>query len=193
MVMNLRNKKGDVTISTIILIVLGLVVLVMLIVGFTKGTGFFFDFFDSGPSDLQTIAKACVGYAQASLTIDFCKYRLIEENGKDELVNCKDERIASALTLDGVDVSNFQLSCIEDDRLKTTACDSLVPDNKLDKVRIGKDYCTKYYNPSANSLVACPSVDGSAVIVGNACKCGTVPSCVVGKKCDTTKEPNPCV
>src|SRR3989344_5391689 len=80
----LTNKKGDVTISTVILIVLGLAVLVLLIIGFTKGWDFFFGIFDSGPSDLQTVAKACIGYVEASLSIDFCKYRLVEIDGKDE-------------------------------------------------------------------------------------------------------------
>ncbi|MEK6846768.1 MAG: hypothetical protein AABY16_01230, partial [Nanoarchaeota archaeon] len=66
MVMSLRNRKGDVTITTVILIVLGLAVLVMLVIGFTKGWDFFFGIFDSGPSDLQTVAKACIGYVEAS-------------------------------------------------------------------------------------------------------------------------------
>jgi len=122
MVMSLRNRKGDVTITTVILIVLGLVVLVMLILGFTKGTGFFFDLFDKGPSDLQAIAKACVGYVEASLGIDYCKYRELKNNGQDELVNCNDARIEAALTVDDVTVPSTLKTCAGDEQNRQTAC-----------------------------------------------------------------------
>lgn len=97
MVIGLK-KKGDVTITTMILIVLGLAVLVMLIVGFTKGWDFFFGKFDQAPSELQTIAKACALYAQGGLSIDFCNYRVVG----DEIVNCQDNRIKATLDADGV-------------------------------------------------------------------------------------------
>ena len=55
------NKRGqDLTIGTLVLIVLGVVVLVLLIVGFTKGWGFIFDKFDSAPGkSLETTIQAC--------------------------------------------------------------------------------------------------------------------------------------
>ncbi len=89
------NRKGDVTISTVILIVLGLVVLVMMIVGFTQGFDFLFGLFDRGPSELQTLASACELYVQGNLAIDFCSYRIVEVDGNDEIVNCLDSRIKS--------------------------------------------------------------------------------------------------
>ena len=125
MVMGLKNRKGDVTITTVILIVLGLAVLVLLIIGFTKGWDFFFGIFDSGPSDLQTVAKACIGYVEASLSIDFCKYRLIEVDGKDELVNCNDGRILESLNTDGVNVPSALASCQNDAQNRQTACERI--------------------------------------------------------------------
>ena len=173
--MNLRNRKGDVTITTVILIVLGLAVLVMLIVGFTKGWDFFFGIFDSGPSELQTVAKACLGYAQASLTIDFCKYRLIDTDGNDEIVNCRDGRILASLTEDNVDTSKGSLRCEDTgDALKKDACDKLVSDNKLKDVKLGVDSCCKYYNPGGSS---CNGVSGAAAAptcTGTATACSTL-------------------
>ncbi len=198
MVMKLRNKKGDVTISTIILIVLGLAVLVMLIVGFTKGWSFFFDLFDSGPSQLQTVAKACVAYAQGSLTIDFCKYRLIEENGNDELINCLDKRITSTLISSGVDLGKSELACSTEkgNDAKSLACNNLVQDSKLKDVKIDGVACSTYYSgPSASGtqLVNCPSTDGSTAVAGSDCMCGTLTTpCAIGKKCNTVVEPDTC-
>lgn len=125
MVVNLRNKKGDVTISTIILIVLGLVVLVMLIVGFTKGTGFFFNIFDKGPGELQSLAKACQVYVAGELSIDFCSYRLLDVSGDDELVNCNDGRIKASLFDDGVTVPSTMSSCAGDINNQLKACQKL--------------------------------------------------------------------
>ncbi len=100
--MVIEKRKGDVTISTVIFIVLGLVVLVMLIIGFTQGFDTLFGIFKNAPSDLQEIASVCEGYALGSLTIDYCKYRIIDMDGTDEIVNCLDSRITDVNTPKGV-------------------------------------------------------------------------------------------
>ncbi|MBS3081638.1 hypothetical protein J4416_01705 [Candidatus Pacearchaeota archaeon] len=144
MVIGKRNKKGDVTITTVILIVLGLAVLVMMIIGFTKGWSFFFDKFDSAPSDLQTFGKACVLYAKGGLDIDFCGYRLVG----DEIINCKDSRFVS--TLSGVDISNIE--CSEDASVKAAACNSLAygkPNTKIGGA--GGETCGAYLIASSCS------------------------------------------
>ena len=149
--MSLRNRKGDVTITTVILIVLGLAVLVMLIVGFTKGWDFFFGIFDSGPSELQTVAKACLGYAQASLTIDFCKYRLIEENGKDEIVNCNDGRILQSLNDDGVNLPASLTRCSNSAQDLQTVCGQIA-DSKRGEVKV-------------NGAGSCASVNLQSIVI----------------------------
>ncbi|MEK6915244.1 MAG: hypothetical protein AABW89_01725 [Nanoarchaeota archaeon] len=136
MVIGLK-RKGDVTISTIILIVLGLVVLVMLIIGFTKGFDFFFGLFDRGPSELQTLAEACVLYARGDLSIDFCKYNLVEFDGDDELVNCVDGRISSVLTEKGVK----SLNCPDLRDAESNACKNLVSKSKWSNVKISDRTC----------------------------------------------------
>lgn len=133
--MALRNRKGDVTITTVILIVLGLAVLVMLIVGFTKGWDTIFKPLDNAPSELQTIAKACALYAQGGLTIDFCNYRKIEINGKDELVNCNDSRVKDSLTSDGVSLPGSLTACINDDVNVKSVCNDIA-EGKRGEVKV---------------------------------------------------------
>ena len=181
MVIGLK-KKGDVTITTMILIVLGLAVLVMLIVGFTKGWDFFFGKFDQAPSELQTIAKACALYAQGGLSIDFCGYKWA---GK-ELVNCRDPRIIAELTGDGVDFSHDSLKCGADDaakiKSKTEACKSLAPgkpETKINNVEkcasfVGAKSCTGTPTGCEGKLLAV------CVTPGSGCKwdsTGLVASC----------------
>lgn len=129
------KRKGDVTISTVILIILGLAVLVMLIVGFTQGFDFLFGLFDRAPSDLQQIASACELYAAGSLSIDFCTFR---EAG-DELVNCNDPRIKQILADKGVTYTN---NCATNNL--ESACNSIAPgkrNNTIVNNRVGAN-CT---------------------------------------------------
>ena len=90
----LNNKKGDVTISTVILIILGLAVLVFLVIGLTQGWDIVFGNVGKvDPGDLQVVAQACKGYAQAGLGISYCEFKKINLGGDDEYVNCIDSRI----------------------------------------------------------------------------------------------------
>jgi len=143
MVMNVRNRKGDVAISTVIWIVLGLAVLVLMIIGFTKGWDFIFKPFDNAPSDLQTYAKACGLYAQGGLSIDFCNYKMLEFNGNDEIVNCRDSRVIASMNVSGnINLESPALACTdaESEAAKLAACNSLAS-GKLDKVNINGAPC----------------------------------------------------
>lgn len=153
MVIRSRNKKGDVTISTVILIVLGLAVLVMMIIGFTKGWSFLFGWFDNSPSELQQLAKVCALYAQGSLSIDFCSYRLIG----DEIVNCRDSRIIDSLKAEGVNVGLDILKCADPNNEKAIdACKSLIADEDKRKGTMINDANGK--PRTCSSLIGDPSV-----------------------------------
>ncbi len=136
--MDLKNKKGDVTISTIILIVLGLAVLVLVIIGFTKGWGFLFGIFDVTPSNLQQLSLACEGAASVGYN-DFCRYRLMDISGKDELVNCLHPLIISELKIKGVDIGNdhpARAFCNDQDDLQIKAACDEIGVSKRDGTRI---------------------------------------------------------
>jgi len=94
------NKKGQgLSITTIILIILGLVVLIFLILGFTRGFDFLFGKFDVAPGqDLEAVAQSCNIAAQGNLRIDFCTFKEVKFQGKNEFVNCFDSKLAGSIT-----------------------------------------------------------------------------------------------
>ena len=111
------NKKGqNLTIGAVILIVLGVVVLVMLVVGFTKGWSFLFGKFDVLPgSDLETIAQACKIAGEANLMIDFCTFKELNDGN---WVNCNDTRFETTLGSIGSGITcEESLKHCDDDKL----------------------------------------------------------------------------
>ncbi len=141
---SLMNKRADVTITTVILIVLGLVVLVMIILGFTKGTSFFFGIFDKGPSDLEAFTKACSFQVSGNLNVDFCKYQLTNILGDDEVVNCEHPLVMSALQNDGVIVPSSMTNFCADNKATFLArvCDKVGASKKEQtKINGGPENC----------------------------------------------------
>ncbi len=69
----MENKKAqNLSITTIILIILGVVVLVVLIIGFTKGWGSVKGFFTGGGSETQQIISQCSIACATGNKIDWC-------------------------------------------------------------------------------------------------------------------------
>jgi len=176
MVRKIGARKGDVTISTVILIVLGLAVLVMMIIGFTKGWDVIFGIFDNAPSELQTLAKACVLYAQGSLRIDFCSYKLVG----DEIVNCRDPRILDSLKKDGVNTEVNSLRCdgISDKiEVQRDACRSLAGGKSDVKINstVGLTTCEALLGTPCTGTSTGPYAACNTFFVESQCK--SVPGC----------------
>ncbi len=91
----MENKRGqDLSITTLLLIVLGVIVIVIIIMGFTVGWNFIFDKFRIVPGqNLQAIGKSCELAAQGDLQIDYCTYKKISLEGNTEYINCEDDRV----------------------------------------------------------------------------------------------------
>ena len=91
------NKKGqDLSIGTLILIVLGIVVLVLLIMGFSLGWSNLWEKINifGGGSSLSTIATGCNIAATQGDKIRYCQeFQSIKVNGKIEYYNCEDRRL----------------------------------------------------------------------------------------------------
>ncbi len=146
---SLMNRKGDVTITTVILIILGLVVLVLLIVGFTKGTDFFFNIFEQAPSNVQALSKFCEGYIQAGLSIDFCTYKLLDISGEDELVNCEHPLIQAELKKSVVVPSEMTAFCEDPTaNFKKKACEGIATGKKAN-VKVNSGQTCKVIFPEA--------------------------------------------
>jgi len=140
----MKDKKGqEMSVSTLILIVLGVAVLVILVLGFSLGWDTIFGKLRFVPSDLQALQSVCPTYAEQNFVIDYCQLREIKTSvvGKKEYINCEDSRVAS----------KSQIKCDNNENAKKVIgefCKSLKENEKLDKVIIngqtGSAFCGKY-------------------------------------------------
>ena len=90
MIWNKRGQEG-MTLTTLLLIVLGVVVLAVIIIGATSGFDFVFGKFKLLPGqDLQALAATCNIAAKNDLKIDYCKqFKEVKlPSGQKSLVNC---------------------------------------------------------------------------------------------------------
>jgi hypothetical protein len=85
------NKKGqELSIGTLILILIGVVILVLLILGFTMGFDFILDIFKLGPGQqLEKVRTGCNIAAEA--------FKEVEIAGKDVEINCQYPEVWNAL------------------------------------------------------------------------------------------------
>ena len=113
------NKKGvEMTIGTIIVIILALVVLVVIIYGFTTGWGNLWEKitgFGGGDVNVQSVVQSCQLACTTSSTYDYCTRERNVNFGKDDIkngdYNCKAlEETSLGVGLGGCDV--FDATCI---------------------------------------------------------------------------------
>ncbi len=94
------NKKAqDLSIGTLILIVLGIVVLVLLILGFSIGWENLMERIGIiQGSTLSDVAVACRTHVTTQNTFGYCRdFKKVTVGGKKEYVNCQDSRIEGSL------------------------------------------------------------------------------------------------
>jgi hypothetical protein len=95
------NKKGqEMSVATLVLIVIGIVVLVMLILGFSMGWKNLWGKINvfSGGSNVETVIQACEIAATSDSSYNFCQeFKTITIDGKKIYVNCQDSRVSSTL------------------------------------------------------------------------------------------------
>jgi len=109
--MVIKNKKGqDLSIGTLILIVLGIVVLVLLILGFSIGWQNLWEKINifGGGSSIGDVAIACGLSATQDNQYGYCQdFKKVKVAGKTEYLTCEDGRIQP--TLDNTIRCNPQL------------------------------------------------------------------------------------
>lgn len=135
------NKRGqDLSIGTLILIVLGIVVLVLLIFGFSIGWSNLWEkinIFGGGGSSLSTVATACNLAAGTNDKIGYCQdFKKIKTDGGTEHLNCQDTRLAGSI--------DNKLSCDSTtvNIAKKAICDSITNEDKRANTKInGAKYC----------------------------------------------------
>lgn len=145
----LSRKGQELSITTLILIVLGVVILVLLILGFTRGWDWIIGKFDLLPGQsLETLAQSCNVAAQGGLAVDFCSFKKIKVDSVTQYLNCQDPRLQASIT------SEDKPSCSPD-----AAKQYCISQKLKDDALINSQACSSFYDSKpGNSL---PSVDTS--------------------------------
>ncbi len=95
------NKHGqDLSIGTLILIVLGIVVLVLLILGFSLGWSNLWEKINifQGGSSIESVVQACKIAVSSQATYSYCNtFHKIKIEGVTDYVNCLDSRVQQGL------------------------------------------------------------------------------------------------
>lgn len=136
--MGKRGQEG-VTLTTLLLIILGVVVVAIIILGFTTGFGFIFDKFKLAPGqDLQAVVTGCELAASNELRADYCStFKEVEINGEKQFVNCEDSRVQSNMGADSKGLITCSGSEVED-FCKTT---NQLKESDWDKVKVNGRSC----------------------------------------------------
>ncbi len=128
--MVLKNKKAqDMSIGTLILIVLGIIVLVLLILGFSIGWGNLWEKINifGGSSSIGDVVTACNLAVTSNNPYDYCQnFKKVKVNGETQYVNCQfiEDQLDSKITSCAPDYNNKQQSA-------KTYCIILIAGNKV--------------------------------------------------------------
>lgn len=140
------NRKGqsEVGLGTILLLVLGLVALVIVIVGFTKGFGFFTRIFEVSKIDIELISQKCDGLLSLGIS-GYCGDEI--EMGGGSFVNCE-----YAVEKLGVKVTGSPDSaCISPDTEKAICARLRIKDGdnfNEEKVKVNEQSCKSWFESS---------------------------------------------
>src|SRR3990167_7818143 len=120
LVTKLNKKVQDLSIGTLILIVLGIVVLVILILGFTMGWENLWNkinVFGGGTSSISDVTIACRLALPTSDTYTLCQrtWEIKEGNNPKEPVGCRDPRVLQSLGKATTDNLGCTKSCVPKD------------------------------------------------------------------------------
>ena len=142
------NKRGqDLSIGTLILIVLGIVVLVLLILGFSIGWGNLWEKINifKGGSSIADVITACKLAIASGNSYDFCQdFKEIKVDGKKQYANCQDARIESGL-------EGSKLNCQKDGTMAANEYCAILNEQKKvkDTVMINQQECKETPAPAA--------------------------------------------
>mgnify|MGYP006297819457 CR=1 FL=1 len=85
-----KDKRGqNMSIGTLVGLALAVIVLIFVVLGFTRGWGYIFGKTDYLPSDLETHQEVCKQYADQKVKVSFCDYTEDKLTEGDVYINCK--------------------------------------------------------------------------------------------------------
>ena len=158
--MNKRGQPEGMGLGTVLAIIAGVVVLVILIIGFTKGFDFIFGKWDILPGqDLETVVKSCEFSAQQGFKADHCStFKEVAIDGKKQFVNCEDERVKANMD---INIENKVGACglIGGNNPVKNYCTNNVKGTDLDKTLVNGKTCSEWgFTPAAGTSPAAPSL-----------------------------------
>ncbi|MEM4326342.1 MAG: hypothetical protein QXU40_03505 [Candidatus Pacearchaeota archaeon] len=85
-----KRAQTEVSLGTMLLLILGIVALVIVIIGFTSGWNYIFSSIGLLPDDLTKMAVLCKEYAGIdALKVSYCEFKEGRIQGKKGWYNCK--------------------------------------------------------------------------------------------------------
>ena len=169
--LNLNKKGQDLSIGTLILIVLGIVVLVLLILGFSLGWENLWEKINifGGGSSIGEVVTRCNLDVNTQNTYDYCQdFKKVKIEGKTEYLNCQDNR----LNLD----STLECDETQVNEAKKTLCLTLAGQGKAD-TKINKDEtCSQYVQEACTLKIDCVAITNLDNCKDGCEKTGTAPN-----------------
>jgi hypothetical protein len=153
------NKRGQegVTITTLLLIVIGAVVAVVIILGATGALDFIFDKVKIAPGqDLQAVVASCEIAANAELKADYCStIKEVEINGVNQFVTCSHGTVMSNFRADVKDVNCVSGEMMLDEEAVKAFCKSSgkIKSGDWDSVMVNGESCMSRYGGDFNDRV----------------------------------------
>ena len=139
-----KNKRGqEMSISTLLLLVLGVIVLVVIVIGFTQGWNYFAGIFggDTLPGDYEKIAQSCKLSQDSGLITSYCtEFKQITINKAKEYANCANFKERGLISF----VSETQAIACNPVSLVKSAKTFCI--GKNDDVRVNKVRCLNFKN-----------------------------------------------
>ena len=138
------NKKAqDLSIGTLILIVLGIIVLVLLILGFSYGWSNLWEKINifGGKTSISDVVTNCNLAVTSNAVYTYCnEFKQVTIDNKKEYVNCEDPRVASGITtkIDCINIENTNYGSVTPAQDK---CYNLIDSETANKDK--KDVCEK--------------------------------------------------
>lgn len=129
------NKKGqELSIGTLVLIVLGVIVLVLLVLGFSIGwENLFSKIGIVQGSDLSSMVAACKVAVASQSQGSYCEFKIVNINSEKGYLNCEDSRVVLENKLQSCDIGGVKAS--------VTFCDSLKTANPKVKTKVNNNPC----------------------------------------------------
>jgi len=158
-----RRAQEGVTLTTLLLIVLGVVVVAVVIWGATGGFNFIFSKFNVIPGQsLESVIQGCNIAGEGSLKGDFClTFKKVTMNGVDQYVTCDSDSIFNNLE---ANAKNSQL-CDADKTVKALqfcTAGATIKGSDLNKILVNGRTCVSYFGVDLTQS-SCDQTPGGSV------------------------------